>query len=146
LNIRTRAICLTSLALWACAQESGPPVTIANVHILAPLPGSSTGTAYFSVENRNESPITIGGLTSPQFAEVEIHETRVSDGVSRMRQLDSVKIDGNSTAVFEPGGKHVMLIGPSASVLPGTSVTLEININDGLLIVSATMQDRLSVE
>ena len=132
--------------IGACEKEQGPPVVISDVRVLAPMPGSAMGVAYMSIANRGEETITIDAVSSPQFEKVEMHETTITDGVSRMRRLDQVQIQSGATAVFEAGGKHLMLMDATPDTAPGSPVTLEINHNNGLLIVSATMQARLPAE
>lgn len=110
------------------------------------MPGRSAGVAYFNIENRSEATVTVNHIDSPQYDDVQMHETTIEDGVSRMRPVASFQIDPSSTVNFMPGGKHVMLMHPSTNVMPGSPVTLEFHFDYGLLIVNATMQDRLSAE
>ena len=132
--------------LSACAEEAGPAVSITAVKIFAPVPGSSAGVAYFSIENRGDTAITIDRIDSPQYDDVQIHETTIEDDVSRMRPIESVLVKPSSSVDFVPGGKHVMLMRPSVNTGPGSLVELEIHYNDSLLIVNATMQTRLPNE
>ena len=146
--MKQSALLLFALAvmLTACERDAGPPVVITDVRILAPMPGSSMGVAYLTIENRGSETIVVLEASSPQFNRVEMHETTIEDGVSRMRPLDEVPIDSGSSVEFRPGGKHLMLMSAKADAVPGAPVTLEIQHNDGLLIVSATMQARLPAE
>jgi copper(I)-binding protein len=134
------------MLLAACTEVVGPPVAITDVRILAPMPGSSAGVAYFRIENRSDATITINRIESPQFEDVQMHETTIEDGVSRMRPVQSVSVDPSSSLAFVPGGKHVMLMRPSINTGPGSLVELEIHSDSGLLIVNATMQNRLPSE
>ena len=130
--------------LSACTQDSGPQVTIIDVRILAPMPGSSASVAYFRIENQSDATITINRIDSRQYSDVQMHETTIENGVSRMRRVESLRIGPSSHVEFTAGGKHVMLMRPSTNTLPGSPVTLEIHYDSGLLIVNATMQDRLA--
>ena len=134
------------MSLAACAPESGPPVSIVAARILAPMPGSSAGVAYFTIENQSATAITINRVGSPQFADVQMHETTIENGVSRMRPLKELTIEPSSSADFVPGGKHVMLMKPTTNISAGVQVTLEIHYDSGLLIVNATMQDRMPAQ
>ncbi len=142
----TLSLLLSALLLGACAEEHGPAVSVTDVRILAPMPGSSAGVAYFKVENRGDAEITITAIDSPQFEDVQMHETTIEDGVSRMRQIESVHVGASSSTDFVPGGKHLMLMQPSTNVLPGSLVELEFHYDSGLLIVNATMQSRLPTQ
>lgn len=104
------------------------------------------GVAYLKIQNRGEDAVVVQRVTSPQFKQVELHETIIEDDVSRMRPLGAVRVAAKSEVAFEAGGKHLMLIGPGPDALPGSPVTLEIHHDNGLLIVSATMQTRLPVQ
>jgi len=72
-----------------------------------------------------------------------MHETTIVDGIARMRPFETLVIPGRTTATFESGSKHLMLVGTKPDVGPGSLVTLEIRHNNGLLVVSATLQARL---
>jgi periplasmic copper chaperone A len=145
-NRRSIVVLLTAISLTACAEESGPPVSVHDVRILAPLSGDGAAIAYLVVENQSDMLITLKGFSSPQFSRVEMHETSIMDGISRMRRLAFVKIESHASAAFETGGKHVMLMGASIDVSPGSPVTLQVHYDQGLLIVSAVMRDRLTAE
>ncbi len=86
--------------------------------------------------------IIVNRIDSPQYDNVQMHETIIEDGVSRMRPIESFQVEPASSVEFARGGKHVMLMKPVTNTLPGSSVTLEIHYDTGLLIVSATMQER----
>jgi copper(I)-binding protein len=131
------------LMLVACQQDQGPDVGIRDVEIYAPVPGSMTGVAYFVIDNNGSDLIVIESARSAQFDTVEIHETRVEDGVSRMRPVTSVNLPAGESVAFQPGGKHLMLMAPGEGVGVGSSVTIELEHSAGLLFVSATMRARL---
>lgn len=137
-----RISALLVVLLSACAQETGPPVSIDAVQLFAPMPGNTAGVAYFTIENRSDSAITVSHIDSPQYDDVQMHETIIDDGISRMRAIESFQVDSGSSVDFAPGGKHVMLMKPTTNLSTGAAVTLEIHYDTGLLIVSATMQDR----
>ena len=146
--IRVLAALLVAIAsLSACQSDPGPAIAISDVRILAPMAGSNAGVAYLSIANNGTAPITISRIRSPQFDRVEMHETLVDDdGIARMQALERVEIPVNEVAEFVAGGKHLMLIGAGPDTAAGSPVTLEIEYNEGLLLVSATLQNRLPVE
>jgi len=135
------------LALTACGPDQGPPVVVSEVRVLAPLPGSTAGVAYFIVTNNGSRAVSITGVRSPQFDRIEIHETYTDDAdVSRMRPLQSVDIAPGENVRFVEGGKHLMLMGARPDTHAGSLVSLEIEMSDGLVIVSATLRDRMPAE
>jgi copper(I)-binding protein len=68
----------------ACSPPPGPPLTISELVIPEPPPGTSVTAAYLTLSNDSDQPIAIEKVTSPQFARVSIHETLSLDDVSRM--------------------------------------------------------------
>ncbi len=83
------------------------------------------------VENRCSAPITIVGARSPAFAEVSLHETRIVDGISRMRALPELRIAPGGDATLRPGGMHLMLMQPRAALKAGSKVVVEFALQDG---------------
>ncbi len=134
---------ITALLVSACEKDTGPAIAITGVRILAPMPGSQMGVAYMTISNNTGQSITIESARSPQFDQVEMHETSIEDGVSRMRALSMVNIPAGESVSFEAGGKHFMLKGARPDTNAGSPVTIELAHSGGLLVVSATMQTRL---
>lgn len=83
------------------------------------------------IENPCARPVTIVGASSPAFAEVSLHETRVVDGVSRMRHLPELRVAPEGSAVLKPGGLHLMLMQPRAPLKDGSKVVIEFALKDG---------------
>ena len=88
---------------------------------------------YLVLHNNTDEPMRITGATSPQFGLVEIHETRIEDGISRMRQLEELVVPARGSVTLERGGKHLMLmraadLGDAVSVqlMSGTTPVLSI--------------------
>jgi len=132
-----------SVILGACQPDTGPAIDITDVRIIAPMSGSRAGVAYMTIANNGSTPIVISGVRSPQFDRVEMHETTVDNqGVSRMDRLAQVAIPAGESAEFRAGSKHLMLIGAKPDTAAGAPVTLEFEYSDGLLLVSATLQNR----
>ena len=75
------------------------------------IPGQDKTVAYMDVSNRTTSAITLVGASADSARTIEIHTTRMDDGVMRMRRLQEVVIPAGETVRFEPGGRHLMLFG-----------------------------------
>ena len=68
---------------------------------------------------------------SPRFGEVSLHQTRVVDGVSRMRELERLPIAAGGQALLQPGGLHLMLMQPDSTLVEGERVPLVLVLDDG---------------
>ena len=126
------------LALGACAADETPLVAT-DVVIRAPMPGMNMSAGYLTLRNNSDADITITKVTSPQFAAVEMHETRVEGEVSRMVELEAVTVPAGSAVAFEPGGKHLMLMRPPDEL---DAVTLEFYAGPDIVLTLATSARR----
>ncbi|MGH8076349.1 MAG: copper chaperone PCu(A)C, partial [Lysobacter sp.] len=96
----TRAAAIATLiaialsAVPACARDCAPRVREGWVRL--PPMAMPMMAGFGRIENPCSAPVTITGVSSPAFADTSLHETRVIDGVSRMRALPELRIAPNS--------------------------------------------------
>jgi len=128
--MRTATIVLL-LALFGCAEETGPPLVASDIEITRPMAGMDMSAGYLTLNNNTGTAIVVTQVQSPQFARVEIHETTIEDGISKMRALDSLTVPANGSARLERGGKHLMFM--QARDLKD-SVTLQLMSGETLLL------------
>lgn len=121
-------LCLL-LALPACARECAPQVRDGWIRLTPVKMPMMAG--FGRIENRCPRPVTIVGASSPAFADVSLHETRVVGGVSRMRALPELRIAPDASAVLKPGGMHMMLMEPRAPLKEGSRVVVEFALKGG---------------
>ncbi|MBT3205261.1 MAG: copper chaperone PCu(A)C [Gammaproteobacteria bacterium] len=67
---------------------------------------------YMKIKNDTDQPMEITALQSNAFETVEMHETKMEDGMMKMIELHTIKLPAQSTVELKPGGKHLMLIAP----------------------------------
>lgn len=115
------AVILLATTVVACGTPE-PPLVISELEVTNPIPGRHMSAGFFILTNNTDEVISITGVNSPQFTRVEIHETTLTDGVSRMRELDVLEVPAHGSVALERGGKHLMLI--QARDI-GDSVTLQ---------------------
>jgi len=102
---------LLMLTLAACGAPK-PPLVISDLEVTKPMPGRQMSAGFFVIANNTDEMIRITSVVSPQYASVEIHETTVTDGISRMREIEALEIPANGSVILERGGKHLMLMRP----------------------------------
>jgi len=100
---------LACVLLAACSSPQ-PPLVASDVEITRPMPGRHMSAGYLVLTNNTDAPIRIDGATSRQFGMVEMHETTIEDGISRMRKIEELVVPANGSVTFERGGKHLMLM------------------------------------
>ncbi len=94
-----------------------------------PPPGSTLAAAYVELRNIGTTTLHITGIRSADFNSAMLHETLHSDGQARMRLLDGIDLEPNSSFRATPGGRHIMLSGPTKPL--GESVSIEITFDCG---------------
>ena len=122
-----RALLLTLLmSLGACSPA--PDLTIENARVRALIPGQDKTVAYMDLRNNTQAAITLLSARSEAVPAMEIHTTRMDDGVMRMRRLKEVEIPAGETVRFEPGGRHLMLFGVKSL---GPELVVQLEFADG---------------
>lgn len=130
-----RALVLAILVLLTACSNEAPPLVASDVVVKRPLPGMQMSAGYLTLRNNSGESITIDQVTSPQFGNVEMHETVIENGVAKMVALEPVVLSAGSSVEFEPGGKHLMLMRPVEDL--GT-VTLEFH-SAGTIVLSVSV-------
>ena len=101
---------LSALVLLMACGSPPPPLVASDVEITRPMPGREMSAGYLVLTNNTDEVIVIDGVTSPQFGAVEVHETTLEDGISRMRQIEELVVPARGSVTLERGGKHLMLM------------------------------------
>lgn len=123
------AFCFSSL--FGCSVDGPAPVVLEDIVITAPRPGGNTSAGYLRIRNNRSETLTLTRVASPQFGNIEIHETTTIDGIARMRPLPALTVPANGSVVLEQGGTHLMLMRPAADLSP---ISLDFYAGDELLL------------
>lgn len=136
------------LAFAACAREAPPGpkalscdpsatggVTADGAWLREQKDISASSAAYFSLCNGAMAPATLTDISTPAAAIAMIHETSRDDkGVVSMAPVDAIALAPGERVVFEPGGKHVMLMSLSGPISSGDHAQLTLHFADGAAI------------
>lgn len=129
MNSRHALLLLLCLPMAACARDCAPQVKDGWVRL---MPGNMSMQAGFGrIDNPCPMPATIVSASSPAYGSVELHESRVVDGINRMREIPELRIAPDGAAVLQPGGLHLMLMQPKATLQPGSRVAIVFKLKDG---------------
>jgi len=100
-------------------------------------PGAMMLAGYAVLRNDGDAVVEISAAQSQIFGDVSIHETMLENGVSRMHELNGLKITPGSEIALAPGGKHLMLMDAKTLVTAGTTVELTLILADGRKVSAA---------
>jgi len=109
------------------AATQGPRPLVEPMFVRANLAGMDMTAGYLTITNTTNKVIHLTKVTSPLAEKVEIHDSRLENGIVKMRQVDSLEIPVGDMARFEPKGKHLMLTGLKHELKSGDTVALELH-------------------
>ncbi|MDB5735075.1 MAG: hypothetical protein JWP16_1059 [Alphaproteobacteria bacterium] len=120
------------LATAAVAQAA--PFEITDAWFRA-LPGKLPAAGYFTARNNTPRDVAITGARADGCGMLMLHQSSNKGGMSSMDMLDKVMVPAGGTAVFAPGGAHLMCT--DAKLKIGTRMPVLINLSDGTAIAVA---------
>ncbi|MBS3786313.1 MAG: copper chaperone PCu(A)C [Gammaproteobacteria bacterium] len=115
---------LIALVFIASASLAQAEMHFEDVWSRATAPGLQTGAVYFTLRNDRAEGDRMVGVETDRAARVELHQTVEEGGNSRMMHTPEVRVPANGTVIFEPGGRHVMLMGLNEALTEGEVFTI----------------------
>ena len=149
-----------TLLLAACGSDGGAaPVselTATGAWARTSPPGATNGVVYVQVASPVDDAIVGASVPTDIAGAAELHETMGGGGTSPMPNMPEMATDGQMTmapiasvevtpkapAVFEPGGKHIMLTDLAAPLTAGSTFTITFTMKSGATLpVTVTVAD-----
>ena len=87
-------------------------------------PGAQVSAAYGMLMNHGDETVTLAAVSSEMSGTAEMHEVIADGDQRRMAQLTSIDIAPQETLIFEPGGRHIMLLDITAPPVEGETVEI----------------------
>lgn len=122
-----------SVASGAVVARSGAPpcMPVVSEGWVRLAPGMPMGAAFAVVRNPCAASVEITGVSSPDFDDTSLHETRIEGGISRMRAVPRLIVPARRDVALRPGGLHAMLMQPVRPLAAGAKVRVEFLLRDG---------------
>lgn len=96
-------------------------------------PGLMTLAGYASLTNTGQQPLRVLKIQSPVFSEVQMHETVMEHGMASMRPMGELQLGAHQKIVFEPAGRHFMLMGANKPLHHGDTVQVQFTDQKGCI-------------
>lgn len=93
-------------------------------------PGFSKGAVYVELINDGRRSDVLIGVDTDRAPRAEMHRTIEEGGNSRMVHTPNVPIPAGEGVSFEPGGRHVMLMGVDEPLAEGERFTITLSTED----------------
>jgi copper(I)-binding protein len=126
---------MTSAALLASAAvanvQAAGRLIVERAWIRTAPPGAMMLAGYASLRNEGDTPLTLTGADSADFASVSMHQSIVENSVERMQPLDYIDVAPGTRVEFAPGGRHFMLMRPVHQLKSGDKVKIHIAMDAG---------------
>lgn len=114
------------------SAESPKVLTVDKAWVRTPPPHAKALAGYLTLKNPRSVPVKVFGGLSPQFDRIEMHETYETEaGLTGMRQVRHYEIPAGGSLSLQPGGKHLMLIGPKKAFQDGDRIDLYLTVTGG---------------
>jgi copper(I)-binding protein len=82
--------------------------------------GPGTSAIYMIIHNDGSAADHLLSAAAEVATAVELHETRVSSGMSQMHRVRSIDVPAGGRAELRPGGLHIMLLGLERDLAEGS--------------------------
>ena len=141
---RSCVLLAVALVLVACgpgASASAAIITIGDAWA-RPAPAGGQSAAYLTIANTGAAADALLSVSSPVADMVGLHQTSTdAAGVTGMRPVARLEIPAGGSALLEPGGYHVMLMGLTGELAVGKTIELDLTFEHaGRVVVTATIR------
>jgi copper(I)-binding protein len=133
-EMRLAAACLGLLVLPWCASFAAAEIVLKEAWIREAPPNVGALAGYFVLQNDGDHRLILQTASSEEFERIEFHQTEVTEGVARMKRLETVEINPGGRVTFEPGGAHLMLMGPRRALKAGDMVEVSLEFEGGVVV------------
>ena len=86
---------------------------------------------YVQISNSGNKDVTITATASPDFANVEIHDMQMHEGMMRMIRQETLTIPAGGQVELKPGSFHLMLMKPKRTFKQGDTLEVTFSMADG---------------
>ena len=113
-------LALAAMPAWASCGG----LQISDGWIRTAPPGATMMAGYATVKNTGTQKRIVRDVSSAEFDAIEIHQTVLEGGISKMRLVETLDIAPKAEARLEPGGMHMMLFTPKRALKAGDTLQL----------------------
>ena len=119
----TALVCLFSAGL-SCPSHASEILHWKDAWVRSMPPGAQVSAAYGMLMNHSDQTVTLSTVSSEISDTAEMHEVIADGDQRRMAELESIDIAPHETLIFEPGGRHIMLLNITAPPVEGETVEI----------------------
>lgn len=139
-KVAALALAASNLALASCgeaeapveAADAGVPgMTVSNARMVLNAVEGNPAAVYFDVAYDGERNTTIRKAEVAGAENTMMHDYGEWNGKKEMAEMGPLMLQPGDKIKFEPGSRHVMVMGLSESMVPGSSVDVTVTVIGG---------------
>jgi len=134
---------LTFFTLILISTSMQAQTEIQSLRLVAPIPGQDISAAYFLLKNDAPSSVELVSVESDNAEEIQIHTNQMSNGMMRMVQLETLRVEAGEQVEFKRGGFHLMVFSPDRQALDSGAFSMTFHFSDGSSIVAEANVEQL---
>lgn len=131
LVFQVEAISAMETGTHSSAENDKNAISVTKAHARATIPGTEISSAYMTITNTSATDKTLVSVTGDVSKRIELHEHSMSNGMMKMRQVQSINVSANSSTVLQPSGLHIMIFNPKKPLLPNSHIKLALHFSSG---------------
>jgi copper(I)-binding protein len=132
MKIRAKFWLIGLVLMSACtAALADGAVSVKDAYVRAVPPGQPNSASFMMLNNSSDQDRALVAAKSPAAKVVELHTHTMVDGMMQMRQVPQIDLPAGKMVELKPGGLHVMMIGLTQDLKPGSSVPVTLTFDDG---------------
>jgi copper(I)-binding protein len=128
-----KSLLLASMFLWA-GIASAAGFMVKDAWVREAPPNAMALGAFATLHNGSDKARTLVAARSAVANKVELHKTIMEDNLAKMVPQEKVEIAAGSEVMLQPGGLHIMLIGPKQALKAGDKVEVVLEFADGVTL------------
>ena len=139
MNSIVRSMMCAVLFVVGVTSGAVADLMVGEVGLRATVGGMKATGGYVTIHNHGHHDDRLVGVQAPFAKRSEIHTMETVDGVMKMRPVEGgLPIPAGGMVVLKPGGLHLMFMGLTAALAPGSmhEITLQFE-NAGAMTVTA---------
>jgi copper(I)-binding protein len=113
------------------ASTSGEVLRISDAWVREAHPDAKANAGYMTLINTGPEEVTLVRVESDSFADIEVHEMVIVDGMMQMKKVADMTIPANGRVQLGPGGKHLMMTDPQTHLSTGQKVDMTLTFRSG---------------
>ena len=115
------------LAAGVALAETVGSISVENAWSRAVPSGSKVAVGYLAIRNDGDEPDRLLSASASFAGATEIHQTRMADGMMRMRPVrDGVPVPAKGTVTLEPNSYHLMFMQLTQPLKEGDTLTVKL--------------------